>query len=155
MVSLASLREVGRTAAAQSGPKLRVIDQRSLRQRAIRRGVYVTVCVLLATALFAVAFLQAELVQGQQVLDQNRLALRQAEAERARLTHEVDIASSPESIVARATAMGMVRAADPIYFTAIMVPAAATPAPNDSLPGSDPAVAIAVEPAAGAVVEGP
>jgi hypothetical protein len=119
MASLASLRQVGRSAAAQSGPKLRVIDQRSLRSRALRRLVYLAICALLVAALFSVALLQAQLVQGQQYLDNHRLELRQAQAERARLVRDVDIASSPESIVTRAGALGMLRAADPVYFTAV------------------------------------
>ena len=119
MVSLAALRQSGRESAVHARPNLKVIDQKSLRSRAVRRGIYFMACIAVVAGLFGVALVQAQLVQEQQKLDELRSRLDDAQAERALLTQRVDIASSPEAIVTRATDLGMVRAADPIYFPAI------------------------------------
>lgn len=119
MVSLAALRQSGRESASHARPNLKVIDQKSLRSRAIRRGIYFVVCVAVVAGLFGVALVQAQLVQEQQELDELRVRLDEAETRRALLTQQVDIASSPEAIVTRAAELGMVRAVDPIYFPAV------------------------------------
>lgn len=118
MVSLASIREAARPAGA-TRPNLRVIDRKSVRAGAIRRAVYICATSVVVVGLFAVAFVQAQLVEGQRELDSMRQELDIAQEERAELVRDVDIASSPGAIVARAEALGMVRAADPIYFNAV------------------------------------
>ncbi len=118
MVSLAAIREAARPAGA-TRPKLRVIDRKSVRASAIRRAIYICATSLVVIGLFAVAFVQAQLVEGQRELDRLRQDLDVAREQRAELVRDVDIASSPGAIVARAEDLGMVRAADPIYFTAV------------------------------------
>lgn len=118
MVSLAALRSASRATVA-TRPKLRLIDQRTIRSAARRRLLYLGLCFVLVAGLFAVALVQAQLVQGQQQLDELRTGRDIAVAERARLQRQVDIASSPDAIVSQALDLGMVRAADPVYFTAI------------------------------------
>ncbi|MFT7600296.1 MAG: cell division protein FtsL [Acidimicrobiales bacterium] len=117
MVNLAAIKEASRTVATR--PNLRVIDQKSIQANARRRVVYVTVCLAVVAGLFGVAMVQAQLVENQQHLDDVRRRLDASEDDRARLIRDVDVKSSPESIVSRAVQLGMVRAADPIYFTAV------------------------------------
>lgn len=118
MVSLAAIREAARPAGA-TRPNLRVIDRKSVRAGAIRRAIYICATSLVVAGLFAVAFVQAQLVEGQRELDRLRQDLDIAQDQRAELVRDVDIASSPSEIVARAEALGMVRAADPVYFSAV------------------------------------
>ena len=118
MVSLAAIREAARPAGA-TRPNLRVIDRKSVRAGAIRRAIYIGVTSLVVVGLFAVAYVQAQLVEGQRELDRLRQELLIAQEARAELVRDVDIASSPGEIVARAEDLGMVRAADPVYFTAV------------------------------------
>lgn len=100
-------------------PKLKVLDQRAIRQRARRRhGLFVLFIVVLL-GFFAVAFVHAELVAGQQDLDAIRSRIAEAEAENAKLARAAEIASSPQAIVARATELGMVRAYEPVYLSAV------------------------------------
>ncbi len=115
----AARRKPSSTAAVTERPRLRLIDRRVLRRLAVRRLAYTTACLVLVVGIFAVALAQAELVKGQQQLDETRRELDDAQALRARLEREVDRASSPDEIVSRARVLGMVRAADPIYFTAV------------------------------------
>lgn len=103
----------------QSRPKLRLVDARVLRASARRRAISLVAMLSLAAGMFLVAFAHAQLVGTQQRLDQIRSQVAEAEAERARLERDVVFASSPESIVVRATALGMVRATDPQYLVAV------------------------------------
>ncbi len=111
-------------------PRLRLIDRSVLRRLAVRRIAYFSTCIVLVIGVFAVALAQAELVERQHRLDQTRRSLDEAEAELARLQRDVDRASSPEVIVSRAAALGMVRAAEPVYFTAVR-PLVEAPAANE------------------------
>lgn len=83
------------------------------------RAAIGVLCVLLVFGFFAVAFVQAQLVAGQQELDQTRARIVEANKERARLAQAVDEASAPADIVARAQEMGMVRAIEPVYLAAV------------------------------------
>ena len=112
-----SARRVERTEVDR--PRLRLIDHRVLRRLAVRRLIFTMMCALFALGIFAVALAQAELVEGQRRMDETRRSLTEVQAEKARLEREVDRASSPAEIVDRARAMGMVRAADPVYFMAV------------------------------------
>lgn len=118
MVSLAAIRQASRVEGTPR-PNLKVIDKKSVRAGALRRFVYFSASLLVVVALFGVAFVQAKAVEGQRELDQLRQELDAARSVRAELVRDVDIASSPGAIVARAEGLGMVRAADPVYFTAI------------------------------------
>ncbi|MDA3039731.1 MAG: hypothetical protein O3C27_09420 [Actinomycetota bacterium] len=106
-------------ATSAERPRLHLIDRAALRRLAARRVAYFTTCFLLVAGVFAVALAQAELVQRQHRLDQTRRSIVEADAELARLEREVDRASSPAVIISRANALGMVRAAEPVYFTAV------------------------------------
>ncbi len=104
--------------AGSTGPGLFVIDFAALRSRTRRRRLVLVSLTLLVGAFFAVALVQAQLVQTQSQLDG-------LEAENARLANdialldrEVVVASSPEEVVRRARELGMVRAARPVYLVA-------------------------------------
>lgn len=122
---MAGAARTAKTRATQQGsekrsrPQLRVIDHRSLRSQANRRSMYLAAGLLFVLGLFAVALAQAELVKGQAELDQLRTHLEDVEARREMLRREVDQASAPDDVVSRARALGMVRASDPVYFTAL------------------------------------
>lgn len=100
-------------------PKLRVVDKATLRRRRRQRTLLGFLAVIVTTALFAVALLYGQLVEGQQDIDQLRAEIAQAEADRARLEREVAVASTPEAIVQRAFQIGMVRAENPQYLVAV------------------------------------
>lgn len=100
-------------------PTLRVVDKQALRRRARRRVLVTLAAGLIASGLFAVALVYAQLAQGQQDIDTMRTQITDSEAEIARLEHLVVSASSPSAVVARATELGMVRAENPIYLTAV------------------------------------
>lgn len=100
-------------------PTLRVVDKQALRRRARRRVLVTLAAGLIATGLFAVALVYAQLAQGQQDIDTMRTQISESESEIARLEHLVVSASSPSAVVARATELGMVRAENPIYLTAV------------------------------------
>ncbi len=102
-----------------SKPKLRVVDKAAMRRRARQRTLLTMAAGLVTTALFGVALLYGQLVEGQQETDTMRAEIAQAEAERARLERDVAIASTPAEIVRRATALGMVRAQNPQYLIAV------------------------------------
>jgi cell division protein FtsL len=99
--------------------KLRVVDKAALRRRARQRTLVTLAAGLVTVSLFGVALLYGQLVEGQRELDTIRAEIAQAEAERARLEREVAVASTPDAIVERATALGMVRAVDPQYLIAV------------------------------------
>lgn len=97
-------------------PKLQVLDQEAVRRRARRRNVALLAFIVVLNGLFAVAFVQARLVEGQQDLDLLRSRIADVQAERAQVERAVDEASSPERINERAAELGMVRAAQPVYL---------------------------------------
>ena len=100
-------------------PKLRVVDKAVLRRRARQRTLLSLAAGLVTIALFGVALLYGQLVEGQKELDTMRAEIAQAEADRARLEREVAVASTPDAIVERAFELGMVRAVDPQYLIAV------------------------------------
>ena len=73
----------------------------------------------MTVALFGVALMYGQLVEGQQNIDELRAEIAQADADRARLEREVAVASTPEVIVERAFQLGMVRALNPQYLVAV------------------------------------
>lgn len=97
-------------------PRLQVLDQAAIRRRARRRNLALALFIVLLAGLFGVAMVHAGLVESQQELDTLRTRIAELEAERAQIEREVDAAASPARIVARAEAMGMVRAAEPVYL---------------------------------------
>ncbi len=108
---------------AANRPSLRVVDKRAIQRRAARRVLLSVAGAVVASGVFAVAMVYAQLARGQQYLDDVREQSNQAEAELARLERDVVLASSPDSVVARALALGMVRAQNPVYLTASSDPA--------------------------------
>ncbi len=69
--------------------------------------------------MFVSAMAQAELVRGQQELNELRADVAEAENLRADLEREIVVASAPQVIVQQARALGMVRATEPQYFPAV------------------------------------
>ncbi len=105
--------------SAPKKPNLRVVDKAALRRRTRQRTLLTLAATVVTTALFGVAFLYGQLVEGQQEVDMMRAEIAQAEAERARLERDVAVASTPDAIVQRAHALGMVRSVDPQYLIAV------------------------------------
>ncbi len=102
-----------------SRPKLRVIDQKRVTAANRRRRLIVGVAGAVVIGMFVSAMAQAELVRGQQELNQLRADVAEAEGARADLEREIVVASAPQVIVEQARALGMVRAMEPQYFPAI------------------------------------
>ncbi len=100
-------------------PKLRVVDKKIVRRRRRQRTLLSFAATVVTVALFGVALMYGQLVEGQQNIDELRSEITQAKADRARLEREVAIASTPEVIVERAFRLGMVRALDPKYLVAV------------------------------------
>jgi cell division protein FtsB len=108
------------TTGSKQRPKLKVLNQEAIRQRARRRNALLTLFILVLLGFFAVAFIQAQLVADQQDLDVLRARIAEAEAENARIARDVEIASSPAVIFERATNdLQMVRAYQPVYLEAV------------------------------------
>lgn len=107
------------TTGSRSRPKLKVLNQEAIRQRARRRNALLTLFILVLLGFFAVAFIQAQLVADQQDLDVLRARIAEAETDNARIARDVEIASSPVVIVGRAKELGMVRAYQPVYLEAV------------------------------------
>lgn len=116
-------RPVKKPAAAPSKPakkpKLRVVDKKAVRRRRRQRTLLSFAAAVVTVALFGVALMYGQLVEGQQNIDELRAEIAQADADRARLEREVAVASTPEAIVERAFQLGMVRALDPQYLVAV------------------------------------
>lgn len=106
-----------RKAAAR--PRLRVIDQRRLKQAARRRRVLLGLASVVVLGMFVSALAQAQLVRGQQDLNNMQAQVAEANREKARLEREIVLASAPHVVVERARALGMVRATEPRYFAAV------------------------------------
>ncbi len=104
---------------ATSRPKLRVVDHQRLKQATRRRRLGLGVASAIAIGMFVSALAQAELVAGQQDLNQLRADVAAAKAEQARLEREIVMASAPQIVVERARTLGMVRATEPQYFPAV------------------------------------
>ena len=115
----APTRSQTRAKPATKKPKLRVVDKAAMRRRTRQRTLLTLAATVVTTALFGVAFLYGQLVEGQQEVDTMRAEIAQAEAERARLERDVAVAPTPDAIVQRAYALGMVRAVDPQYLIAV------------------------------------
>lgn len=99
--------------------KLKVVDKKAMRRRRRQRTLITMTAAIVTVALFGVALMYGQLVEGQQDIDELRAEIAQADAERSRLEREVAVASTPEAIVERAFELGMVRALDPQYLVAI------------------------------------
>lgn len=99
-------------------PELTVLDQTAVRWRARRRAALAFAFVLVLAGFFGVAFVHASLVTGQQQLDQMRSQVNELQAEKAQVQRQIEDAEAPERIVARANAMGMVRAQEPVFLPA-------------------------------------
>lgn len=96
-----------------------LIDLAALRSRTRRRRLVLGSLLLLVGAFFAVALIQAQLVQTQSEVDRLQAEINRLENDLALLDREVVEASSPEKIVERATQdLGMVRALRPVYLVA-------------------------------------
>ena len=105
--------------SAFTRPKLRVLDQMSIRRRARRRNALLLLFIVVLNALFLVAFVHARLVESQQDLDLIRARIADMETEKAQIERAVDEASAPALIVERAAELGMVRAETPVYLLAV------------------------------------
>lgn len=103
-------------------PRLRVLDQASVRRRARRRNAVLLAFIVLLGALFLVAFVHARLVESQQELDLMRERIAELQLDKTQLERAVDEASSPALIVDRANALGMVRATEPVYLISVAPP---------------------------------
>lgn len=105
---------------ATTRPKLKVLNQEAIRQRARRRNALVVLFIVVLIGFFGVALVHAQLVSGQQDLDSVRSRIAEAEAHRAKIERLVDEASSPDVIFQKATLeLGMVRAHQPVYLEAV------------------------------------
>lgn len=104
---------------AAKKPKLRVVDKKAMRRRRRQRTLLSFAAAVVTVALFGVALMYGQLVEGQQNIDELRAEIAQADADRARLEREVAVASTPEVIVERAFQLGMVRALNPQYLVAV------------------------------------
>ena len=115
-------RDRSRAGAARRGsksrPKLKVLNQQAIRQRARRRHALVALFIVVLLGFFAVAFVHAELVADQQQLDAIRTRIAEAEAHQAKVERAAEEASSPSAIVNRAQELGMVRANQPVFLAA-------------------------------------
>ncbi|MDH3681863.1 MAG: hypothetical protein OEV40_18145 [Acidimicrobiia bacterium] len=120
----APVRRRSTSPKAASRPRLRVLDQAAVRRRARRRNAVLLAFIVLLAALFLVAFVHARLVESQQELDLMRTRISELQVDKAQLERAVDEASSPALIVERASALGMVRAAEPVYLASVVPPAA-------------------------------
>ncbi len=100
-------------------PKLKVLDQQAIRQRARARQALLLMFIVVLLGFFGVAFVHAELVADQQELDSIRAEIAETEAEKAKLERAVEEASAPQIVVTRAMEdLGMVRAHQPVYIDA-------------------------------------
>lgn len=109
----------GRAKPAPAKPALRLINAAIMRRERRQRRLVLLVATIFALVMFVVATAQAQLVQGQRELDAQRAAVSAAKSEKLRLERQIVVASAPQVIVERATAMGMVRAQDPQYLIAV------------------------------------
>ena len=119
----AALRQHPSTASpaprrAPSRPELTVLDQAAVRWRSRRRKALMFAFVLVLAGFFGVAFVHANLVTSQAQLDQMRAQVADLQAEKAGIQRQIEDAEAPERIVERATAMGMVRAKEPVFLPA-------------------------------------
>ncbi len=105
--------------AKASKPKLRVVDHHRLKRAARRRRMGLWLAGAVAVGMFVSALAQAELVRGQQELNEMRAQVVEVRAEQARLEREIVMASAPQIVVERARGLGMVRATEPQYFPAV------------------------------------
>lgn len=105
--------------SALKRPQLKILDQGAIRRRARRRNALLLAFIVVLNGFFLVAFVHARLVESQQDLDLMRARITELQTERARIERAVDEASSPSLIVERASALGMVRAANPVFLAAV------------------------------------
>jgi cell division protein FtsL len=102
----------------RGGPRLQVLDQEALRRRTRRRNALLSLFMAVLVGFFAVAFMHAELVAGQQAFDDVRADIAEAKTRHAALSRQVEQASAPAAILARATEIGLVPAATSVHLEA-------------------------------------
>lgn len=103
-------------------PLLRLVDRAAVRSEARRRLIFTVSIGAVVIALFAVALIQARLVQTQRDVDGLYSQIEEVEAVRAQLANEVVHAESPDGIIARAIELGMVQAQQPVHLEAVRGP---------------------------------
>jgi cell division protein FtsL len=113
-------------------PLLRLVDKATIPSESRRRLIVTLSVGAVVIALFAVALIQARLVQTQRDVDALYAEIESMEAERAQLANEVVHAESPEGIIARAIELGMVSAQEPVHLEAVRSPVA-----SDSADGTE------------------
>lgn len=89
------------------------------------------VVVVIFATLFAVAALQAVLVQGQMKLDIAQRDIAKQELAREELTLEVAALEAPDRIESAARELGLVRPPQVLFLTALPTSAAPPPSPRD------------------------
>jgi cell division protein FtsL len=109
---------------------LRVVDNAArVQNRRVRRFAWL-LGALVVVALFAAVVFHVQLAQGQLELDRLERQTAAAREQYQQLRLQYAQQSSPAAVVERATALGMVRAADvPTYLTVPDAPSS-TPAPD-------------------------
>lgn len=100
-------------------PLLRIVDRAGAKSEPRRRLIVTFSIAAVVIALFAVALVQAQLVQSQRDIDTLNAKVVLIEAERAQLAREVIFAESPAGILDRADRLGMVKAVKPVHLTAV------------------------------------
>lgn len=122
--------------SASSRSALKLVDRSRFRIRSFTKVAVIAIGTLIVGGLFAIAFFQATLAANQKNLDTMRAEIAAARKEKATLAQAVDEASSPIAIVTRAEELGMVRAIQPVYLSAV-APAPVRPTERLELPTSD------------------
>ncbi len=122
---MSALRKIIASPSEFREPLLRLVDRAGAKSEPRRRLIVTLSITAVVLTLFAVALVQAQLVQSQRDIDVLNAKIVLVEAERAQLARDVIFAESPAGILDRADQLGMVKALDPVHLTAIRsVPAA-------------------------------
>ncbi len=103
-------------------PFLRLVDKAAIKSESRRRLIVTLSVAVVVVALFAVALIQARLVQTQREVDALYAEIETVEAERAQLANDVVHSESPDRIIARAKELGMVPAQKPVHLAAVRAP---------------------------------
>ncbi|MBX6371560.1 MAG: septum formation initiator family protein [Acidothermus sp.] len=134
----AALRAAPRPAPAPPRPRLRVVSQP---RRAPRAPFVLLVCALLVGGLVAVLVLNTWLAQGSFTLRHLQREQQQLADQAQALNRELQALEAPEALAARASALGLVPAPNPVFRNAatgavLGVPNPASPPPS---PAASPA----------------
>jgi cell division protein FtsL len=116
---VSALRKIIASPSEFREPLLRLVDRAGAKSEARRRLIVTLSITAVVLTLFAVALVQARLVQSQRDIDVLNAKIVLVEAERAQLARDVIIAESPAGILDRADQLGMVKAVEPVHLTAI------------------------------------